>query len=122
MIAVAAVRSWLAILDAVEGERRGRLVRPIRRGGWSIGEGECSTEVVSTLITRLADAAGLPTGRGGVTSHSMRASFATGALGAGFSEAAVSATGRWISVTTMRSYDRTSRWSERLTAGGWLGR
>lgn len=122
LCAVAAVRSWLAILAAVEGEHRGRLVRPVRRGGWSVGEGECSPEVVSTLITRLAQAAGLPTGRGGVTSHSMRATFATGALGAGYSEAAVGAVGRWSSMAVLRGYDRTSRWSARMAAGGWLGR
>lgn len=122
LCAVAAVRSWLTVLTAVEGDARGRLVRPIRRGGWSIGEGECSTEVINNLVTRLADAAGLPVGRGAITSHSMRATFATGALGAGYSEAAVSATGRWSSMTTLRGYDHTSRWSERLTAGGWLGR
>ena len=100
------------------------MVRTVRRGGWSVGDEdeECSTEVVSTIVHRLAKAAGLDTTtRGRISAHSLRASFATGAL-AHYGEAAVASTGRWSSLTVLRGYDRTSRWAPSMTAGGWLGR
>lgn len=122
--ATEALTSWLDILAALDGERgRGRLVRPVRRGGWSVGgvDTECSTEVVATVVKRAAEAAGLSTGRGEITSHSLRASFATGAL-QHYSEAAVAAVGRWSSLSTLRGYDRTSAFAPERAAGGWLGR
>lgn len=121
---VSALQTWLQIVERVDGERgRGRIVRSVRRGGWSVGDAneQCSTEVVSAIVYRLVDAAGLDRSRGRVSAHSFRASFATGAL-AHFGEAAVAATGRWSSLTVLRGYDRTSRWSPSMTAGGWLGR
>lgn len=123
MCAVTALESWQRIVTALDGEAgSGRVLRPIRRGGWSMGgpESECSTEVVSTLIHRLAEAAGLDQDRGRVSTHSCRATMATLALEAGVPESQVAITGRWKSLQVLRRYDRRTRWSD--PAGGWLGR
>lgn len=121
--ATEALTSWLRIVERVDGEEgRGSLVRAIRRGGWSVGAESCGTEVVATIVHRLAEAAGIDTDHGRVSSHTLRATFATRSLELGYSEAAVAATGRWASVTVLRGYDRATRWQPERAVGGWLGR
>ncbi|WP_179951036.1 tyrosine-type recombinase/integrase [Xylanimonas oleitrophica] len=122
LCAVSALRTWLATLEKIEDERRGHVVRQVRRGGYTVEPGAVSTEVIGRIVTRMAASVGLPAGRGGYTAHSLRATFATNALQAGYSEQAVSSVGRWSSLQVLRGYDRSTRWDSRLTAGGWLGR
>lgn len=123
LCAVTALEAWQRVITALDEEpNRGRVLRPIRRGGWSVGgpDAECSTEVVSTIIHRLSEAAGLAQDRGRVSTHSCRATMATLALDAGVPESQVAITGRWKSLQVLRRYDRRTRWSD--PAGGWLGR
>jgi len=87
----------------------------------TVGDGQkaLSPSAVTGILQRLAVAAGINTN--GLTSHSLRSTFATEALSSGeFSDADV-ARGRWSEGSSMlHHYDRRTRWQH--PASLWLGR
>lgn len=123
--AVTALRAWISVLDqqtssSNSDESRSPadngLFRQIRRGGWPVQHGRMSTDAIGDAITRAAERAGIDTA--GLSSHSMRATFATRALESGIPEGEVQRTGRWASADMVRHYDRSSAWAR--PAASWL--
>jgi len=117
MCPVRAVREWIAVLTRLgKADPASTLLRPIRKGGYNVADSALSPENVTSILVRTARLAGVSTDR--LTSHAMRATYATNAIAAGFSETAV-AMGRWSSVAMVSRYNRSQRWD--TPASSWLG-
>lgn len=115
---VAAARSWMQTLArlGIRGEDD-TLFHPIRRGGMSVAREGLSAPSVTEVLIRIAEAAGVRTE--GLRSHSLRSTYCTLALSAGFSERDV-ARGRWAEGSAMiHRYNRAEAWEN--PASGWLG-
>lgn len=115
---VAAVRTWMETLArlGIDGEDDA-LFHPIRRGGMSVAREGLSAPSVTDVLIRIAQAAGVRTE--GLRSHSLRSTYCTLALSAGFSERDV-ARGRWAEGSAMiHRYNRAEAWEN--PASGWLG-
>lgn len=113
--ACSALESWLEVLDRTDAHAP--LFRGLYRGRTTIRPAAMSARAVGDLIENACERAGVHTD--GVSAHSLRASFATGAYAAGIPEREIARTGRWASVTTQRAYDRATAWQN--PASAWLG-
>jgi len=115
---VAALRTWIQTLArlGIDGEDD-PLFHPIRRGGMSVAREGLSAPSVTDVLARIAEAAGVRTE--GLRSHSLRSTYCTLALAAGFAERDV-ARGRWAEGSAMiHRYNRAEAWEN--PASGWLG-
>ena len=116
------VLSLRALLEALPDDG-GPLFRGVFKGSTGWREGAVSCQGLNTAITSLAERAGVSTER--LTTHSARATFATGAYAAGVSEHAISLAGRWASLTIQRGYRRISdaeRFNDEVLASDWTQR
>lgn len=98
---VAALRTWIE----AAGLEDGALFREIDRGGNRLEEGRMSDRAVARTVQRLAKVAGVSGDFGG---HSLRAGFATSAVGAGVARELVMRQGGWKSENVMRGYVRAA--------------
>lgn len=98
---VTALRTWIA----AAGLEDGAMFREIDRGGTRLEDGRMSDRAVARTVQRLAKAAGLAGDFGG---HSLRAGFATSAVGAGVARELVMRQGGWKSENVMRGYVRAA--------------
>lgn len=98
---VTALQAWIA----AAGIEAGPMFREIDRGGHHLEEGRMSDRAVARTVQRLAKAAGVSGDFGG---HSLRAGFATSAVGAGVARELVMRQGGWKSENVMRGYVRAA--------------
>lgn len=115
---VRAVGQYIEALRALGESTAGTsaIFRPIRRGGWTLSGKSMGSESLTPLLRGMAERAGVATDH--LTSHSLRATFATRALESGASTLEVMRVTRHSSLATLRGYDRSSRWQQ--PASGWL--
>lgn len=114
---VSATRALVDLLNRLGiNDLDATLFHPVRRGGNSVNPEPLSSPSVTTILTRIARDAGVSTE--GLRSHSLRSTYCTMALQAGFSERDV-ARGRWAEGSSMlQRYDRRTAWQN--PASGWL--
>lgn len=117
---VRAIQAYMNAIEALHGvmEEDTHLFRAIRRGGFAMSLDQMSAEACTDIICKRAQQAHVEIE--GLSSHSMRSTFATNSLAAGIPESSVARVGRWSSLTVLRGYDRSTRWSGQV-ASGWLG-
>lgn len=119
---VRALETYSAVLESL-GQWKADLpvFRAVRRGGNTLHEstGPLSVSAISEVLRSMAERAGVSSE--GLSSHSLRATFATLALASGMSESAVM-DGRWSSLSVFRGYDRSTRWQQDRIAGSYLAR
>ena len=113
--ATAALTAWLRLLELTDSQPA--LFRGTYKGRQTVRSQGLSARAVGDILTNACVRAGVDTT--GVSAHSLRASFATGAYASNIEEREIARTGRWASVTTQRGYDRATMWQ--APAGGWLG-
>lgn len=113
--ATVALTAWLRLLDLTDSQPA--LFRGTYKGRQTIRSQGLSARAVGDILINACVRAGMDTT--GVSAHSLRASFATGAYGSGIEEKEIARTGRWSSVITQRGYDRATMWQ--APAGSWLG-
>lgn len=109
---VRALRTWLS----ASGLETGPLFRAVGKGGPArLGEGRIATSTVTRVLARAARRAGVDPAH--LSAHSLRRGFATVAYQHAVPEREIARTGRWASVTVMRSYDASSRWQSGPASG-----
>lgn len=103
------------LLETLPGE--GSLLRGVLKGNRRWREGVLSANGFRDALRARAIEAGVSLD--GLSAHSLRATFATGAYAQGISEERIALVGRWASVKVQRRYNRASMWNS--PASTWLG-
>lgn len=107
-----------ALSGLLAAQQPGALFRSATRGG-TLHDARLTPAGVTGALVRMARRAGVSTTR--LTSHSLRASFVTLAYAAGVSEGEIARVSGHTSLSTMRGYDRSSRWAQPASAAIWGG-
>jgi len=114
-----AIRTWLSLLEKHLGAQDPELflLRSVTKGG-GIGSGVTALQpsCITDILRRICRQAG-SVDLAGISSHTLRASYCSGALLAGFDASAV-ARSRWKNTAMVTRYDRRGRWEN--VSGSWL--
>lgn len=118
-----ATRALSRLLAVLPDDEDTPLFQGAYKGRQAFRGSAASCQGLNQWFRDLADAAGVPSL--GLSTHSARATFATGAYSAGIGEDAISRTGRWASLSIQRSYRRVSddeMFSPDVNASDWFQR